>query len=195
MGTTTDPVSLSAPFGGRVKITREMCGFLERGGLLPERYELVDGEIIAKMGQNYPYAFSVMQLILFLVSIFGANRVLTQTTMEVRGEEGITNHPEPDVVVLREGVRSLPETADVLVVAEVSDTTVDRDYGPKYHLYARTGIPEYWLLDINARRVTVFFEPDSESGEYGEHHVFGEADVAFSSLAPEQTVSVASLLA
>jgi Uma2 family endonuclease len=53
---------------------------------------------------------------------------------------------------------ALPAAADVLLIVEVSDSTLEYDRDVKIDLYARHGIPEVWLLDVNAIEITVYRE-------------------------------------
>ena len=76
------------------------------------------------------------------------------------------DEPEPDVVIAR-GRRATyrtrhPEPKDVALVVEVSETTYDRDRGYKWVMYARSGIPVYWIVNIvnPARmRIEVYTDP------------------------------------
>jgi Uma2 family endonuclease len=72
------------------------------------------------------------------------------------------NLPEPDVAVIRGSedayLHRLPTAADVLLVVEIAVTSQRRDRR-KTALYARTGIPEYWILDVPSRDLTVHRSP------------------------------------
>jgi Uma2 family endonuclease len=167
---------------------------MEDAGRLKGRYELLDGEVIVKMGQNGPHAVGVMRLIAYCLSLFpSGDRVRTQATMEVREEDRVTNRPEPDVLVLREGVGSvIPHGGDVLLAVEVSDTTQGDDYGVKLHLYARAGVAEYWVLDLPRRVLVAFRQPDGERWQVRQE--FAEADSVAPLVAPDRLARVADLL-
>jgi len=76
--------------------------------------------------------------------------------------------PQPDFALLRFRAdfykTALPTAADVLLVVEIADTSVRTDREIKAPLYARHAIPEYWLVDIPARCVEVYAQP--EDGVY-----------------------------
>jgi Uma2 family endonuclease len=165
---------------------------LERAGLLHGRYELINGEIIVKMGQNRPHALAVSLLLAWLFSLFGAHRVQTQATMEVREDDRVTNRPEPDVLVLREPVDRVPTGGDALLAVEVSDTTQGDDLGFKVGLYARAGVEEYWVLDLS-RRVLIAFR-ESRDGEYVRRDEFTENDTIAPLCAPDNPTRVADLI-
>ena len=59
----------------------------------------------------------------------------------------------------------MPE--DIALLIEVSNTTLDHDLGVKAKLYARAGIPEYWVVDIKGRRIHQHREPRTKSGTDG----------------------------
>jgi Uma2 family endonuclease len=63
----------------------------------------------------------------------------------------------------------------VLLVAEVSQGTLRDDLGAKKAAYARAGVPEYWVFDVDGRKAHRFMEPCD--GDYREAIVFGFEDV------------------
>lgn len=184
----------SVKYGERIQLTRDTCTFLERAGMLPERYELIDGEAIGKVGQNHEHALAVMRVLAYLLTLVDADRVRTQATMEVAEEDRSRNHPEPDALVLRETVNQIPDGTQVLLVVEVCDTSQRRDYGAKYGLYARAGVSEYWILDLERRLLVVYRNPDAVAGTWAEPEEFSDSDSAAPLFAPTQPVSVHALL-
>lgn len=171
--------------------TREDCAFLERSGLLAGKWELLDGEIVVKRPQHYPHANATMRLISYCLGLVGVDRLRTQATMEVYADDQSFNRPEPDVLILREAVRRVPLASDVLLVAEVSDTTQADDFGHKATLYARASIPEYWVLDVGRDLLVIFRLP--EKGEYTQRTELSPTDSA-APLFTDQTILVSALL-
>ena len=184
----------SIPPPARKRWTRDECAFLENAGLLKERYELLDGEVVLKMGQNRRHATAVMLVIAYLIAIFGSRRVQTQVTMEVRADDRVTNRPEPDLVVLREDLDRVPAGSDALLAVEVSDTTQADDFGHKVALYARAGVAEYWALDLPTRRLTVFRRPDADTRLWAEKAEYTEAVEVAPLSAPDRLIRIADLL-
>jgi Uma2 family endonuclease len=88
-------------------------------------------------------------------------------------------------------VSSLPSAPDVLVVIEVSDTTLEYDRGPKLSLYARHGIPEYWIVDVQAKGIEVFRTPTSTG--YSQEPEFGLTDVVSPQALPGVKLSVGEM--
>jgi len=106
------------------------------------------------------------------------------------------SEPQPDVSLLRwrdnfyRGDHPRPE--DVLLVVEVADSTVQTDRAVKVPLYARSGIPEAWVVSIPDEQVEVYSEPIS--GAYRVTKVFGRAETAHAHTVPNLAVGVAELL-
>ena len=124
-----------------------------------DRVELIDGELI----QMAPIGGSHLRLVNLL------NRILVQQL----GDDGVVSpqnpislppdsEPEPDLVVLRPECLNraeVPGAQDVLLVVEVSVTTLDYDRDVKIPLYAAHAIPEVWLFDVATRSVSIYREP------------------------------------
>ena len=191
----SENLSLLEPFAGRKRWTRSDCDFLERLGMLPRRYELIDGEVIEKVGQNLPHGICVMKAILWLAGIFGGDFVQTQITVEIAADDQATNRPEPDVFVLakpaQEYTRTPPASALRLII-EVSDTTLRDDLQIKAPLYARAGVPEYWVLDVSSRRLFVHRSP--ANGTYTTVEWYSDAESVSPEASPENSVPIANLL-
>ncbi len=71
-----------------------------------------------------------------------------------------SNMPQPDLVLARNAPDDGPLPAkNLAVVIEISGSTLDTDMGVKKSLYARSGIPEYWVVDLDGRKVRQFWSP------------------------------------
>jgi Uma2 family endonuclease len=135
---------------------------LENSGALTYRYELVEGDILPKMGQKLPHGIGVNRLTAYCFSVFGADYTLSQTTIDVFPEDNPTSEPEPDICVLNIPLAELfenPAPTQIRLLIEVSDTTLRFDLTTKASLYARAGIVEYWVLDLNNRKLIVHRDP------------------------------------
>jgi Uma2 family endonuclease len=73
------------------------------------------------------------------------------------------NNSQPDIAVLKPRKTFYrdrhPTPEDTLLVIEVSDTTLRYDRNVKVPLYARHGIPEVWIVDLESRRIHFFHSP------------------------------------
>jgi Uma2 family endonuclease len=75
-----------------------------------------------------------------------------------------------------------PGPKDLHLVVEVSDTSLNFDLTTKAVLYARAGIPEYWVLDVSGRRLIVHRHP--QSGKYTAVLVYNEQEAVAPLAAP-----------
>ena len=178
----------------RKKWTREECAQL--GAILDlQQYELIDGELIKKMGKNHPHVWTLMLLAKWLGSIFPDFTVGQELPIDVRPEDNPSSDPEPDVVVLTKPYNELvprPKATDVRLLVEVSDSTLAFDLTQKAGLYARAAIAEYWVLDVIGRRLIVHRRP--LDGRYRDVMAYAESESIAPLAAPESPVMVGTLL-
>lgn len=178
----------------RKRWTREECHFLRDSGLLGAgRYELIEGDIVFVMGQNEPHAYVIMRLLEALVTLFGFAHVRSQLPLYLDTE----NEPEPDAIVtllpLRDYLsQDTPTAADARLVAEASDSILTGDLTVKARVYARSGIREYWVVDIAGRRLIVHRQPTPEG--YTDIVAYDEHEALSPLAAPHALVRVTDLL-
>jgi Uma2 family endonuclease len=143
--------------------THEEYYRLHEIGMLPERCELINGEIILKMPQNPPHIHILFFIAKWLRQIFGYDYVNTQVPVTLTDADGRPSNPEPDVVVVSKPVLNFyplrVQAADALLVVEVSVSTLEYNQEVKADVYAAGGITEYWILDVEARRVFLHRNP------------------------------------
>jgi len=133
----------------------------EAGVFRPEeRLELIEGEIVEMAPIGSQRAGTVILLNRLLAKLAGEAVLVSVQNPIVAGERSV---PQPDLALLRPRAdsytKSHPRPADVLLVIEVSDTTLAYDLGTKLPLYARAGIREAWVVDLAGREVRVFRDP------------------------------------
>jgi Uma2 family endonuclease len=137
---------------------------LDAGVFEGQRFELIDGELIDKVGQKPPHSYTIQLVHDWLIAFLPSVRV--QLSMEASGDDRDTSEPEPDIAVLKEMKaeyqRRHPRGDEMLLVVEVSDTTRAFDLGRKAALYAKSGVPEYWVVDLSRRMFAVHRQPDGE---------------------------------
>jgi Uma2 family endonuclease len=124
------------------------------------RVELIDGEIIDMVPPGDPHAGTVDQLALaFGSALAGLAQVRVQNPLYLDEH----SEPQPDIALLRPRAdfykSRRPRPADALLVVEVADTSLSYDRNDKIPLYARHGIPEAWLVDLQAKRLVRFRDP------------------------------------
>ena len=145
----------------------EYYAMAEAGILGPdERVELLDGEIVVMAPIGNRHAFCVDWLTRFWILAL-AERAIVRIQNPVRLNDN--SEPEPDITLLawRDDfyASAHPGPQDVLLLIEVADSTADSDRNEKLPLYARAGILEVWIVNLQDRRVEVYTEPDG--GGYG----------------------------
>jgi Uma2 family endonuclease len=169
-------------------------GWFAGGWFVGERYELLDGELINKMGKGEPHAPAVLAMHEWLVHVFGFRRLRKEDPINVAAEDNELNEPEPDLVVLRNPIETLkmtrPGPEDILLVIEAADSTLRMDRFQKAALYARAGIPEYWILDIGLRRMIVHRDPGA--GKYSSVVFYREDESVTPLCVPESGFRVAA---
>jgi len=144
--------------------TRAEVDALSTSGLFDQqRLELIEGELINKMGKNQPHVTSLVLLLEWLMGVFGGRFVFQEGPIDVAPEDNPTNEPQPDLAVLKRDIshfaKERPQPEDLRLVIAVADTTLGFDLRTKAALYARAGIIECWVLDIAGRRMIVHREP------------------------------------
>lgn len=158
------------------------------------RYELIEGELIDKMGQNPPHSYVIARLNALLAATF-PDRIRIQSSISLPDPDGRYSEPEPDVVVLNRDNDFFdrhPGPADIALLVEVSDTTFSTDRQIKYRLYARAGIAEYWIIDILKRRAIVCRNPAGE--DYRSVTIFDDTAVIAPAQLPDCPVSLSAVL-
>ena len=133
----------------------------ETGILGPElRVELIDGEIIDMPPIGSVHASRVAQIGRRFERAVGDAAIVWQQNPVLLPD---FSAPQPDVALLRpdDGFyeSALPTAGDVLLIVEVSDSTLAFDRNVKGPLYAEAGVPEYWRLEVPARRLVLHADP------------------------------------
>jgi Uma2 family endonuclease len=138
----------------------------EAGILAPDaRVELIEGEIIDMPPNGAEHGGTVAQLSRLLVEAVGKYAyVFPQSSIRLSD----LSEPVPDLALVRPRAdfykKEHPRPADTLLIIEVSGSSLRYDAQVKAPLYARHGIPEYWIVDLSARQVRFLRSPDS--GQY-----------------------------
>jgi Uma2 family endonuclease len=128
-----------------------------------ERVELIEGDVVQMAPIGPRHAGCVINLTRLLLTRLGDRAVVSPqnpVVIQPRSE------PQPDLVLLRPRAvsysRELPASEDVLLAVEVADATVRFDRLVKARLYARAGIPEFWLCLATNGAVEVHRVPGAD---------------------------------
>lgn len=157
-----------------------------------ERVELVGGEIIRMAAMGRRHARSLMRM-----SRVTYQRIGNITVIRVQMPVAIPHfdEPEPDIAVLRpreDDYENHPAPDDVLLLIEVSDTSLAYDRGVKLPLYARAGIPEVWIVNLAGEEIERYTEP--AGGRYRVVTRAGRGETLASVTVPELEVEVDAVL-
>lgn len=133
---------------------------MEQAGLFrDERVELIHGEILL-MPKGSRHQARVDRLNALL-----AARVGSRAIARIQGPLFVDNYnlPEPDAMLIKPRSdfyeQKHPGAEDVILLVEISDSSLERDREVKLALYAIAGIQEYWIEDVQADVLFVFRNP------------------------------------
>lgn len=133
-------------------------GILDRDS----RVELLEGELVRMAPIGSRHASVTARLTDLLVPRCG-QRALVVLANPIRLLP--RSEPEPDLMIVRRRAdyysAGHPTAADALLVVEVSDSSIGKDRLVKVPIYARQGVPEVWIVDIDGDRVIVHTEPQN----------------------------------
>jgi Uma2 family endonuclease len=125
-----------------------------------DRVELINGIIVEMPAVGSRHAACLKRL-LNLLPYLKPQDVIIDAQNPVQLDE--RSEPQPDVALLRHRADfyagSHPRPEDILLVIEISDTSLATDRADKIPLYARSGFAEAWIVDISHRRVEVYSKP------------------------------------
>jgi Uma2 family endonuclease len=148
-------------------------------GILSENdhVELLDGWILEMSPIGPPHASCVRLLSTLLQEVLPTDWFVSiQSPITLENGE-----PEPDVTVVRGGIRDYrdhhPYGADVALVIEVADSSLQFDRLQKRTQYAAAGIPEYWIVNLIDRCLEVYRDPATDSDYQGRHVVDASGSV------------------
>jgi Uma2 family endonuclease len=158
-----------------------------------ERVELIEGQIIKMVAKGTAHEAAITRTDLLLRNLLG-NQVLLRLQSPIRLDD--FSEPEPDIAVVKfdplfyEDHHPTPD--EVYLLIEVADTSLRIDCNIKAPVYARSGILDYWVLDVSDRQLHIFREPSQDSYQ---SQVILSDDAIISPLAfPNTSIAVRSML-
>jgi Uma2 family endonuclease len=164
-------------------------------GILTEddRVELIEGQIIQMSPIGSRHAACVDRVArLFFSGVGGLAFVRVQNPVRL----GIRSEPEPDLALVRPSadgyVSAHPVPADTLLVVEVADSSASYDRTTKARLYARSAIPELWLVDLERDLMQGFRDPAARG--YRTIQVYRRGDQLSPIALPELSFAVEDIL-
>jgi Uma2 family endonuclease len=184
---------MTAPAAHRFSV-KEYYRMAETGILHHDaRVELLDGQIIDKSPISPLHGAVTMILNEFLCIDRQARWIISVRT-PVRLDE--YSEPEPDIMLIKPLAdfykHRHPQPDDVFLLVEISDYSLERDRAEKLPLYARAGIAEVWIVDLNEQTIEVYRQP-SISG-YGSRVILNAGEKASPQAFPDVKLDVGELL-
>ncbi|MEP7007700.1 MAG: Uma2 family endonuclease [Sphingomonas bacterium] len=160
-----------------VKLRVEDYLLLDESGALEayRKTELIEVKLYFINAQHRPHALAKAELYDALRDALrdldSPLRPLTEASIDLSSYDA----PEPDIVLTSEprGEGLIP-LASVALIVEISDTTVSGDLKRKASIYARAGVPEYWVVDLNARLIHQLWAPRDDAYAERRQIAFGE---------------------
>ncbi len=157
--------------------------------------ELIEGKIIHMAPASLDHGEVTLNVGAALKSAIrglsppSALKVFAGSTLKL----GRYSAPDPDVLVARAPAGKYAEADAAVLVVEVSISSLGNDLTVKSRLYAKSGVPEYWVAEPEARRLTVFSQPRPD-GSWGQTAVHeGEAAAVSPLFAPEVRIPLSEL--
>ena len=141
-------------------------------GILSEkdRVELIKGEIISMSPIGVRHVACVNKLTMLLGQSIGKQAILSvQNPIRLNRY----SEPKPDITLLRPKAdfyaSAHPTPTDVLLLIEVSETTLVYDQTIKLPLYAKAGIPEVWIVNLSANQIEIYRHPTLDNYQTVQH--------------------------
>ena len=184
----------STPHHRQHRFTQEEYFRMSEEGILEpdERTELIDGYIVDMVAHNAPHRAALIKTNdLLVVALHDKPYVVqTQSTLPLDCQ----NVPEPDLAVLGGTADDLleKEPDNIPLIVEVAETSLATDRTDKLVCYASNGIPEYWIVNLQAGTLEVYREP--ADGEYRERRTFTPGGTVTLRFDETLTVDVSDLL-
>ena len=147
---------------------------VEAGAFEPEaKLELIDGNLHAMTPEGTAHTTGMHLIADCLRQVFGSGffvRIQNPLAVDDYSE------PEPDVAVVTGTVRDYryAHPTSATLVVEISDESLRHDRTFKRRLYARCGIPEYWILALPEARLEIYRDPTGDSYQSLTHHGAGD---------------------
>jgi len=162
---------------------------VELGVFEGERIELLDGQLVPMTPPGPPHASTVDKLMLLFVRGLGDRaRIRVQSPFAALE----TSEPRPDLAVVPLADYETEHPSQAQLVIEVSDSSLRYDRSPKLRVYAEAGVPEYWIVDVQGRRIEAHRKPGSD--RYWQSQQFDDKSVICPERFPDFELRVADVL-
>ena len=166
------------PVRKRVPLRIADVDLLYRRGAFDDygRVELIGGELIYVNAEYRPHMMAKSECAYRLRRALEA--IGSTLFVGIEGSVAVSDHdlPRPDIILTSDAYGDGPVPgASVTLVVEIADTTVQLDLGRKQRLYAKGGIPEYWVFDVTGKTVHQMAKPAGASYRTKAQSNFGDS--------------------
>lgn len=149
-----------------LRITAEQLEVMAARGAFDRlpRVELREGLLYQMNPRHFPHGAAKMDVVFALSAAVAHLSLPVRVLSEVSVRVSETEVPMPDVSLVQNGRYPAAVPVErVRLVVEISDATLADDLGRKRALYARGGIPEYWVVDLSARVIIQHWSPEGDA--------------------------------
>lgn len=149
---------------------------LDEAGAFDEvgRVELIEGEIFKMAPLHRPHARVTTVLTSLVDAAVEALGAKVEALSEPSAELDLHSLPQADIVIADMADEAFVTPRTVRLLIEIAASSLKQDLGPKLRLYARTGVPEYWVADVNGRRIIRFHAPVGKDYAERTEYAFGD---------------------
>jgi Uma2 family endonuclease len=178
----------------RTRISTDRYQMMVATGVLTkyDRVELIEGDMLdmAPMGTQHSAITSRLHE-LFVLAVSSSATIVSGGPVNL----GEFSEPQPDLMLLKRRADfysgKIPEAPDVLLLIEVSDSSLSFDQSVKLNLYARYGVSEYWIVDVKGIRIVTWREPTVNG--YLRKGEFAVADIVAPQAFPDVKIAVGEI--
>lgn len=172
------------------RITRaDWARMIEAGVFVGRRAELIRGVIVETSPQNNPHSWAIVTLNRILVLALADRAEVRPQLPLIAVDE---SEPEPDLAIVPHVPRRREHPRSAHLVIEVSDSTLGYDRTTKAELYAESGFPEYWIVNVEAEQLEVYDRPKGR--QYTRRRTFGRGRSVAIAAFPDVRVPVDDVL-
>jgi Uma2 family endonuclease len=176
----------------------EFYKMADMGFFEDERVELIEGQVVEMSPIYEPHATAVTLADDVLREVFGKGWVIrVQNPLSF----GADSAPQPDLAVIQGKARDFkdahPSTSALII--EIADSSLFYDRNTKASLYAKAGISDYWIINLQERQIEIYRQPvadiDADYGfSYAEISIFKEGGSVSPIAKPDAVIEVRDLL-
>jgi Uma2 family endonuclease len=163
---------------------------IETGILCDRRIELINGELVEMSPEGVIHAAYCGSIADYLRHIFNSQAWIREAHPIILNN----SEPEPDIAIVKlpksRYFQNHPTPQDIFWLIEISDTTLAYYLSQKKEIYARSNIPEYWVIDVKNKKLIIFTQPIDNN--YAARLKLSEGSVK-PILFPNMEISVAKL--